>query len=509
MIDKVVTIFLSYAVKDNRPPPGDTTGKRGFVTTLADSVEFELDATNDAANVELWCDFNYIDNAQQFTPAIVDAISRSSYFVIVLSNHWLESSYCRKELEMFRACFPHETDFQFGHRLILAHKTWVPNEKRPAILPEQRGLRFFVIARDGIEIPFFHRGEANCEFHKTVSELTLILKRRAKYHPEAANSPEALPTLEQPTQARNGLKVYLAKPAADMRTEYDRLHRELTGHGCRVAPDRNAEIPIDASAIGFIDEAMKDAAFSIHPIGQKPGYTPEDLEPIVKLQLHRAELIVGKMPETTFRRFAWVPKFLEDANGETHDRDPIETFKTFAKQLAGDRIDGSSVSIFAEWIMQHIDSTSNGQDSAALNGEVYLYHHEGDTEYAIEIADLLAQNKITYAMPAFLNAPDAERDKHHKEQLVRCGAVVMCWATASETWARQSSKELENWRKLGRSAQFSSRTLIAGPPPHLRKEDRMLRHIFSNREFDKIANWTGLAHPRNEDLRDVIANIQK
>ena len=137
------------------------------------------------------------------------------------------------------------------------------------------------------------------------------------------------------------------------------------------------------------------------------------------------------------------------------------------------------------------------------------YHHEKDTEYAIEIADLLEQNNVTYTLPAFLNAPDDEREQYHKQQLVKCGTVIMCWAVASETWATQSSAEFEDWRKLGRAAQFSARTLIAGPPPHLRKEDRLLRHIFSKKKIDKLVNWTALAHPTSEHMREVISNVQK
>ena len=43
----------------------------------------------------------------------------------------------------------------------------------------------------------------------------------------------------------------------------------------------------------------------------------------------------------------------------------------------------------------------------------------------------------------------------------------------------------------------------------LRKEDRLLRHIFSKKKIDKLVNWTALAHPTSEHMREVISNVQK
>ncbi|MBK3666472.1 hypothetical protein JJE66_35330 [Bradyrhizobium diazoefficiens] len=509
MINGAVTAFLSYAIKDNRSAPGDTAGKGGFVKALVDSVEYHFDS--DPTGPLLWCDFDHIDNTEQFEAPIVDAIGRSSYFVIVLSHHWIDSPYCRKELDLFRERWKHESDFDFGHRIILVHKAWVPPERRPDILPEVRGLRFYSSSRDGVEIPHFTRGEGNREFHDAAAELAHVLKRRAKHRPGQVDT--ATRTLQNLSAApkvppKSGLKVYLAKPAADMRAGYRRLYNDLTSHGCHVAPDLDAEIPVDASAVAFIDDALRDAVITVHPIGQKPGYAPDELDPIVKLQLSRAANRAAENVDGSFRRFAWIPRFLEDATGTASERDPIETFKAFGRQLASDRIDGSSVSIFSEWVLQFLDSLAQPQAEPLVDGEVYLYHHELDTDYAIQLADLLRENDISYVMPALL-APDTEREQHHKTVLAKCSTIIMCWANASECWARANAHEFADWRKLRRAAQFSSRTLIAGPPPHLRKEDRLLRHIFSNKEIDLLVNWTGVEIPTNEEMRKIITPARR
>jgi hypothetical protein len=486
MTDKRVQFFMSYAWNDNSLPPGDHAGRQPFVSTLAGQVEYWFNMTN--PKPQLWWDRDNIDDGQQFRPAIQTAIDESSFFLIVLSEHWLASEYCQNELRMFRQRWQHESDFHFKHRIILAHKSYVAREDHPALFPEQRGLQFFSMSgHDRKEVPFFRLGKANEEFHSTAEELAQILIKRAKHE-----DPEQPP----PPPPPRGLKVYLAKPAPDMREQYLRVHRELAREGFNVVPAATDDIPLDAAAINFINRDLKDAKVSIHLIGKSVGPAPADLEHIAKLQLakaaerHAASEDSGQ-DSSGFRRIIWVPKIFEDPSGQVSERDPIETFKSFGSQRPNDRIEGDSLSPFVQFIVKHLRMLDEPEphDHPTGDGQVYLCHEEGDTDYAIEVAALLEEHDISYVMPAYYNTTDSERAQFHKNSLSECTAVVMCWASASEVWARAQSKQLRDWQSLGRKQHFACRGLIAGPPPHSRKDERVLRRVFPPKEIDLIMNW--------------------
>jgi hypothetical protein len=496
MAEKPVQIFLSYAWNDNSLPPGDPSAKNGFVAALAGQIEYWFNLAN--PKPRLWWDRDNIDDAQEFRPAIQQAIDDSSFLLIILSEHWLASEFCQKELQLFRQRWQHEDDFHFKHRIVLAHKTRVPRERHPALFPEQRGLPFF-----SGDIQFYRRGRGSEEFYALADDLAQILVKRAKHE----EPPPPLP----PPPPPSGLKVYLAKPAADMREQYLRLHKELLGHGFNVVPPVSEEIPLDATATNFIDRELYDARASIHVLGRSAGPAPVDLEHIVKLQLAKT---ADKVPTTPaadvapseFRRIIWAPKIFEDARGQVFERDPIETFKSFGSQLPGDRIEGDSISPFVEFVLKHLGGLHDPPPPPPpADGHIYLCHDETDTGYAIEVANLLEQNNINYIMPVYYNTSEIERRQFHKDSLSECTVVVMCWAKASEMWARAQSKELRNWQTLGRKQQFVCRGLIAGPPPHERKDDKLLRHLFPPRDIDIVLNWTETGKPTLDVLKRIFS----
>src|SRR5581483_8418921 len=136
----------------NSLPPGDHSNKQPFVSTLAGQIDYYFNQAR--PRPRLWWDRDNIDDGQQFRPAIQEAIDASSFFVVVLSEHWLASEYCQNELRLFRQRWKGESDFDFKHRIILAHKSTVPKERHPTLFPEQRGLQFFSMS-GGREVPFF------------------------------------------------------------------------------------------------------------------------------------------------------------------------------------------------------------------------------------------------------------------------------------------------------------------------------------------------------------------
>ena len=100
-----------------------------------------------------------------------------------------------------------------------------------------------------------------------------------------------------------------------MKAAYDRVANELQGEGLRSCSRVAADVPGDTTALAFVGDALAKAEASIHLVGQMPGFAPEGLDQIVKLQLAKARERAEETEDRAgrpFRRFAPAPpKVLE------------------------------------------------------------------------------------------------------------------------------------------------------------------------------------------------------
>jgi hypothetical protein len=214
----------------------------------------------------------------------------------------------------------------------------------------------------------------------------------------------------------------------------------------------------------------------------------------------------GEASVTSFRRIVWAPKILiEDAAAEAVQRDPLAVLARFDAQLPSDKIDGSEISKFTEFVVQHLDRTSPRAevlDAIESDSRIYVYHRPEDSEFALDLARVLQQRKIEPVFPAFEGDP-AELKAWHREALMECDAVVLCWATAPEVWIKTTARELRSWRELGREKKFACRGLLAGPPPGERKE--FLMELPPRSEIDVILDLTKMDKLSPESLDPLIA----
>jgi len=275
-----VQIFMSYARDDDEAPPDDRTAK-GFVTSLHDQLCYEFRQLGQPSPV-LWRDTRNVDRGDQFEPMIEEAIAGSSFLVVMLSRNWLVRPWCRRELESFARRWAADGD-GVRKRIVVVARHYIKLEDRPHLLQGQTGYAFFDFegpAEPGKEIEFFDRGAIRDPRYKDlVRDLASNLWRLAQ------RLPPARPTQPAPSStssgAESGRSIFLSKPAADMRQAYLRLIEELGRRGYAVVPAANEQIPNDTSAIEFVDKALAEAKLSVHLLGDKGGYAPEDADPIV------------------------------------------------------------------------------------------------------------------------------------------------------------------------------------------------------------------------------------
>jgi hypothetical protein len=512
--EDAVQIFISYARDDDAPPPeAPETG--GFVRSLHEQLMFEFKRLGHP-RPKLWRDTKRIEKADQFEPRILEAIKASSLLLVVLSKNWMASDWCRRELDAFAARWRGDRGMQ--ERVIVAAKRHVDRTRRPSLLQGQDGIAFYTLEEPddiGIEHEYFTRGKArDRRYYDQIEELGGVLWRRAERvgaRPgEQIRAP--LDPVRPPPPAPNGRTIYVARPATDMQSAYDSVVKELVGRGYAVVPDPATAVPGSSAALAFIDEHVAKAEISVHLLGEKAGFTPEDQEPIVKLQLARAAERERSCAETAddvgsrFRRIVWAPKILEEESTATAaERTPAIVLMNFTEPVASDKIVGDNLSKFVIFLKDYLLATEPRKSipkSAAGGSRVYLYHSLEDTDYAAELANLLESRQVEALLPAF-EGPPGEVDDFNRGQLKTCDAVVVCWAAASEVWARAHASELRDWAVLGRSAKFMYRSVIAGPPPVGRKKDA--KRVFPRNEIDVVLDLTSSSHPAPEALDPLFS----
>jgi hypothetical protein len=476
-----IQIFVSYAHDDNSVPPG-VDPEKGFVSFLVHHLEYVLKRRG-YPKPKVWWDQRRIDKADRFDNIIQEAVKRSSLLLVVMSRNWLSRPWCRKELELF-AKRKDSTE-----HIVLVRANHVEWPDHPKELQNIQGYNFFSLddwREAGNERFFVDQGEMRDRlFVKHVDDLGSIIWRRAhnvwkKINPSHPDDDTGGNGRKPPTLRRT---IYLAKPAPDAAAVYDRIANDLTREGYTVVPPINEKIPADSAsaALEFIDEALKAAEASIHLIGDKPGYKPDDLDHIVSLQLARAakrsKLPDNNSREAPFARLIWAPKAPEEDCRFTAAalRDPVAVLDRFDSRCEGDQLHGDVISAFQSYVIRELER----RVPAPLPGElpekdsrIYVWHRKDDREFARKVRKWLREHEAEAILPG--NDDDPDKDRLHRKNLAECNAVFLCWAQATDVWAKMSASELRSWRDLGRKQRFSVRGLVLGPPPgESKSEDDM------------------------------------
>jgi TIR domain len=514
-------VFISYARVDNVSPPDDAKAQ-GFVTFLKGQLLFEFDRLGHPVP-DLWMDLEEIESAQQFGSRIPDALAASSLLVVVTSRNWLERPWCRKEFETFAEQRKVEAEIVLRERIVVVSLHDIPEENIPPLLRGQEGYRFFSPGprrKPGTEEPFFDRGEIkDPRFKKRVRDLAKYLWTQAQGVAPSPPERAAAIAAPAPSTTQPPLRtVYLAKPATDMQQPYFRLVEELGRRRFNIVPPVTETIPMAApAAVQFIDDALSNADVSIHLLGAGLGYSPEGADPIVKLQLVRAALDDERRKSEnaaagpSLRRLIWAPKIFEnnkDGKQVSTERDPLAVLTSITPRLDSDKTEGDSLSKFVDFVLQHLESSTPPITIPAWIPEdthVYVHHRPEDANYALQVAMALQELKVYPVLPA-LEGDAAELAAFHQQNLRDCEAVVLCWAAASEVWVRATARELGEWRKLGRTAQFACRGLVAGPPPGERKS--FLVKLPPRNEIDVVIDLTAKPVPCPDILQTLIRKTQ-
>jgi TIR domain len=495
MSDEQIQIFISYARDDDEPAP-DIAGTMGFVDFLHRQLDHSFKSGRERP--EIWRDVKNIFRGERFWPKIQLELDKSALLLVILSENWMASEYCRKELAYFREC-RNRSGEEVDERIVVIAKNDVELQERPEGLKNTEGYSFYQHIdrpRLGEIEEFFVRGRpVENLYWPMFDELRTFLCRRSKQLRRTS--------LTEPEASTNGRTVYVAKPASDMLDDYIGLVKELTDHGYEVVPKRAQEMPRDRSALNFIDTALGAAEASIHLVGESAGWEPEDLDKIVELQLARAAAKVddGKdtKPRSAFRRIIWAPKVFRralPAGIETMERDPHEVLARFGGELPIDQVIGEDPGNFRQLLIRMLDQWKPAvlADEAvgggvAAGSRVFVLHNEQDRLLARNLKKALRQHNVEALLPA-VDDDEALRKTFDKDSIARCDAIVLCWGMTSQTWTCAQARQFEDWRAFGRNRGWKPRSVVLAPPSgEIKaefKQDPLPREIDQLVELDDI-----------------------
>jgi hypothetical protein len=262
--DQDVVIFVSYAHDDDLTT-STSEDEVGFVSFLFQTLQLKLRDLG-VKRPTIWRDRRRIAAGDQFDGKIDDGLKNAQILIVVLSNNWMQRSYCRKELDEFVELRRAAGVENVAERLIVVGKGHVDRLKRPPVLQNQLGFLFY--SRDDQNdvtaiTPFFNRGSGTEAFYARRDDLAVFLQKRVERIATggvalAANTLETVGRLEEQQETTPATRRwYVSYAWADQ----DDPTREMkVDELCNDAKKRGVEIIRDKTTLArgdLISEFMR------------------------------------------------------------------------------------------------------------------------------------------------------------------------------------------------------------------------------------------------------------
>lgn len=520
-------IFISYGHLDDEDPAGDL---KGWVDLLVERLPILVN-NNLGYKPKIWRDEHSLSRHNPLTAAISDSVSQSLLLVPVVSPRYVQSDWCRRELETFCATAPPPNAPAACSRVFKVIKT-------PLLLnladrePEQ--------LRELLGYPFFEmEGDMPVEFSPDVvpskdqrywtalrrlawdiSNMLVTLKQEPR-PPRAGTGPLVAPhkaaTLDpSPASGEAGFNaaaacgpsvpaktVYLAETTSDLAKERDLVRDELQQRGYGVLPEQRLPAEEHEKIEAVVKAALARSALSVHLIGKRYGSTPEDdARSIVRIQ---EELAAERgAADPSFLRLLWMPPGLMTPAMEISD----ERQQSFVAELQ------RRITVGAELLQTNIEDlktrlveklspavTAIGRVSGRRKlRQVYLICENRDRSLVRPIKEYLFKQNFEVITWFDDEQVAGTLNDYHRKNLRECDAAVVYFGSGDEPWVRKNLDDLEKAYGYGRDRDWSAAAVYVGAPPNDQKED-FLTHLVPY----VIRNFSSFDP---DDLRDFVSALE-
>jgi hypothetical protein len=463
-------LFISYAQIDNAR---FTEVEKGWIDMLHEALNWRLPQLM-GGPVNIWRDRKLGGN-DVFDDTIVIAISNAAVLICVISPRYLQSAYCRKELDSFFDAATHSGGVRFDdkHRVFKVAKTYVPLEEHPPELRDMLGYEFYAVDKASGRFREYDneigsKGEKDKryweKFEDLAQDISLLLRRMRN---DGGPQPQG--------EIGPGATIYLAETTSDLQEERDKVKRELLQHGHLVLPDK--ALPQDAPSLQeAVRDYLKRSRLSVHFIGENYGSIPEmeTERSVVRLQ---EELAVERGDDAQFSRLIWMPPGLKPKEPR-QEKFVIDLQNSFSSHNGSELLQ-----VKLEDLKTIIQTKLTQKPKTTVTPEpdepsrIYLICDQSDFDEVGPLQDYLFAQGYEVILP-LVEGSEAEVFQDHKDNLLLCDAVLIYQGHASEGWLRMKLRELLKLPGYGRTAPLRGKAVyVAGPASPPKERFKMLEAL--------------------------------
>ncbi len=247
-------VFVSHAHVDNQPLLVPTGASAGWVDTLVENLKRLLSQQLGRKDWgKLWFDPTLRGN-EPFPPVLQEAVSRSATLLVILSEGYLQSDWCRREREAFLQAAAQQGDTQ--GRLFVVQLMDIERSRWPQEFGDLLGYEFFSKEREHQPARILRMladDPGNQLYFARLDKLSLELADCLRRRREQPATP-----VQQPAAITAEITIFLAEVTPDLGDLGDNLRSQLKQVGLQVLPTTY----YDRSPAAFQAAMEKDLADS-------------------------------------------------------------------------------------------------------------------------------------------------------------------------------------------------------------------------------------------------------
>jgi TIR domain-containing protein len=471
-------VFISYATVDDRP------AKCGWVSAFVSSLNESLAAAFGVRDPHrIWWDRPNIDEEASLTEQIRTRAQKSACMVVILSQGYSKSKWCRQEREAFLAAVAGQPEAD--RRLFLIDIGNLDQQDRPQEFSDKRGRYFYVqppnttsiTDREPLGFPtpdpenkdhkaFFSQiDQLARDLYERISKLSeteTVASPNVAMISFASDSvikrPGAL-TVAPSLKPNSDVTLFVAESADDVAEEREEVVRFLSDH-FHVLPAIDDPLPNRWDQWqASVDAGLKASTLFVQVLGVLPGrkIAGSEQKPVIA-QFERAQA-AGKRA-ILWRSQAFSPASVCDSRmkellSAAEYCGPLEEFKSEIKRLAATPPLAKAIErpVFAD-----------GEERPI----VFIQAGIEDAEQAQLLSDLLTEMNCFPMVPMTDGDPDVLR-RDLEANLTECDGLVLVYGHITPTWVRQQfrslPKVLSQRMKLDPPRPLRGLAICKGEPP--------------------------------------------
>jgi hypothetical protein len=426
-------IFISYGHLDNK----DTV--LPWITALEERLEIRV-RERLGSQVSIWRDPE-IDGLTRIRPILEKTASNSALLLSVITPAYVQSKWCKKEVDWFIAGTERDGVLQGGAKSRILRVLKTPLEDLvafPALKSDETpGFEFYDEDRNRsprlLEYPATPGLPGYKEYWTKSLDLADAIVGILRDMKKAVAKREAA--------EKRHKTVFVATTSGDTRGDYERICQELHDKGHVVRTPAS----FDASA-SEIQERVKvllaDCDASVHLLGRKYGLIPEggDLS-MPELQYQLARTSGSGKP---FRQLIWSPRDMTEIEVEARQKDFLNRIDTQTAAAVKAEIVKSSFDEFKRVVLDALARPLNVPISAAAGRSIYLVCDEADLkdEGLTKMYTFLLREGYRVDLPPFKGEPSAVRE-WEEETICERNATVIFYGAADDLWVKQKRRTIQ------------------------------------------------------------------